>query len=132
MIDLRLKDVKIESFEGWAETSTRNLFHKSAVLQICSQSGTSVLQYGWSAGGSTLFFQQVLVVMVSLEELKNEAGSNICHENRDWVATDMRYYVFNEKTVTDRKICFPPPQDHGNDFELYQGWKVKIGQLHPR
>lgn len=51
---------------------------------------------------------RLLAVMVSLEELKNKAGSKICHENRDWVATGMRYDVFKEKTVTGRKICPPP------------------------
>lgn len=79
MTELRLKDVKI-----WEN------FYAESVSQI---SGSSDMLSEWyfclairrKCGWFDAIFStwRFLAVMLSLEELKNEAGSKICHENRD-------------------------------------------------
>lgn len=73
----------------------------------------------------------VLAVKVFTDGIKEwSAHLNICQGNSDIVLLDLQCCIRGKKAAESKMSC-PSLNDHINNFELCQGWKLRIEQLQP-
>lgn len=111
----------------------RCLSHKIIVLwKNQSECNLLIMKYEMNEDDLThcIWYDMFWLGGSEIVELINVARQNIVHGNIDRMSRGLDRFVCR-KDVVGWKILYQP-QDFLGGFEIYQDWKIKTEQLHPR